>query len=318
MAERPLLLFPQARKQLPAKGRGFPPSQVAKPGVTNQKKRLGPAFQKLEDAFDAKRAELSASASGMEPEKVLVIETADAVSDFQRAVRSIPGMEWLGEFELDDTEPDENFHFADKPDKQTPRVIYLAMTNQRAIEQIIGLWNLWEADKQKFPRGKTKWRDLFSLCRTIRYWNTDDRLSGTGLIEALRDALLDASQSISMEIEFWHRSKARLQASKGGVINQLREAGGKVVSEAISMRLVTAPSRQAFLLSWRDRSLAATPRTTRTSLRMMPFIACARKGNALSVFKILKNLGVLPTVRYRQNRLWSPYLTGPLFSVTDA
>jgi len=88
MAERPLLLFPQAVKQLPAKGRGFPPSLVNKPGVARQKERLGPAFQKLEDAFEAKRAELSVSASGMEPEKVLVIETADAV-DFQRAVRSI-------------------------------------------------------------------------------------------------------------------------------------------------------------------------------------------------------------------------------------
>jgi len=48
MAERPLLLFPQARKQLPAKGRGFPPSRVNKPGVAHQKERLSPAFQKLE------------------------------------------------------------------------------------------------------------------------------------------------------------------------------------------------------------------------------------------------------------------------------
>jgi len=232
MAERPLLLFPQAVKQLPAKGRGFPPSLVNKPGVARQKERLGPAFQKLEDAFEAKRAELSASASGMEPEKVLVIKTASAISDFQRAVRSIPGMEWLGEFELDDMEPDENFRFADKPDKQIPQVLYLAMTNQRAIEEIVSLWNLWEADKQKFPRGKTKWRDLFSLCRTIRYWNTDDRLKETGLIDALQDILADAPQSVSMEIEFWHRSEARLRASKERVLNLLREAGGEVVADA--------------------------------------------------------------------------------------
>ncbi|MDD9885419.1 MAG: S8 family peptidase [Gammaproteobacteria bacterium] len=232
MAERPLLLFPQAIKQLPAKGRGFPPSRVNKPGVARQKDRLGPAFQKLEDAFEAKRAELSKLASGMEPEKVLVIETADAVSDFQRAVRSIPGMEWLGEFELDDMEPDENFRFADKPDKQIPQVLYLAMTNQRAIEEIVSLWNFWEADKQKFPRGKTKWRDLFSLCRTIRYWNTDDRLKETGLIDALQDILADAPQSVSMEIEFWHRSEARLRASKERVLSLLREADGEIVADA--------------------------------------------------------------------------------------
>ena len=231
MAERPLLLFPQAVKQLPAKGRGFPLSLVNKPGVARQKERLGPAFQKLEDVFEAKRAELSASASGMEPEKVLVIETADAVSDFQRAVRSIPGLEWLGEFELDDMEPD-YFHYESNPSKPVPHVLYLAMTNQRAIEEIVSLWNLWKSDEQKFSEGRTKWRDLFSLCRTIRYWNTDDRLKETGLIDALQDILADAPQSVSMEIEFWHRSEVRLRASKERVLNLLHEADGEVVADA--------------------------------------------------------------------------------------
>jgi len=230
MAERPLLLFPQAVKQLPAKGRGFPLSLVNKPGVARQKERLGPAFQKLEDAFEAKRAELSVSASGMEPEKVLVIETADAV-DFQRAVRSIAGLEWLGEFELDDVEPD-YFHYESNPSKPVPHVLYLAMTNQRAIEEIVSLWNLWKSDEQKFSEGRTKWRYLFSLCRTIRYWNTDDRLNETGLIDALQDILADAPQSVSMEIEFWHRSEARLRASKERVLNLLREADGEVVADA--------------------------------------------------------------------------------------
>lgn len=231
MAERPLLLFPQASKQLPAKRRGFSPPRVGKPGVASQKERLGPAFQKLEEAFGAKRAELSDSASGMEPEKVLVIETADAVGDFQRAVRSIAGLEWLGEFEFDDVEPD-YFQYEENPRKPVPHVLYLAMTNQRAIEQIISLWKRWKSDKQKFSRGRTKWRDLFGLCRTIRYWNTGDRLRETGLIETLREILLDAPQSISMEIEFWHRSESRLRVSKDGVINRLREAGGEVVADA--------------------------------------------------------------------------------------
>jgi len=230
MAERPLLLFPQASRQMPAKRGSFVP-RVNKPGVAHQKERLGPAFQKLEEAFEAKRAELGASASGMEPEKVLVIETADAVGDFQRAVRSIAGLEWLGEFELDGVEPD-YFHYESNPSKPVPHVLYLAMTNQRAIEEIVSLWNFWKSDEQRFSRGRTKWRDLFSLCRTIRYWNTGDRLNETGLVDALRDVLADAPQSVSMEIEFWHRSAARLRASKERVLNLLREAGGEVVADA--------------------------------------------------------------------------------------
>jgi len=162
---------------------------------------------------------------------VLVIETADAVGDFQRAVRSITGLEWLGEFELDDVGPD-YFHYESNPSRPVPHVLYLAMTNQRAIEEIVSLWNLWKSDEQKFSRGRTKWRDLFSLCRTIRYWNTDDRLNETSLIDAWRDVLADAHQSVSMEIEFWHRSEARLRASKERVLNLLREAGGEVAADA--------------------------------------------------------------------------------------
>lgn len=232
MAERPLLLFPQARKKPSAKGRGFPPSQVRKPGVASQKERLGPAFQRLEDAFESMRAEFSTSVTGMEPEKVLVVETAGAVNNFQQAVRSIPSLEWLGEFELDDVEPDEYFHDTDNLSKHVPHVLYLAMTDQKAIKEIVSLWNRWESDRQKFPQNRAKWRDLFSLCRDIRYWNTSDRLSGTGLLEMLQEILLSAPQSISVEIELWYRSRARLRVSKEKVINLLRQADGSVISDA--------------------------------------------------------------------------------------
>ena len=178
------------------------------------------------------RAELSTSVTGMEPEKVLVIETAGAVNNFQQAIRSIPSLEWLGEFELDDVEPDEYFHDADNLSKHVPHILYLAMTDQRAIKEIVSLWDHWKSDKQGFPLGKTKWRDLFSLCRDIRYWNTSDRLNETGLLEMLQEILLGAPQSISIEIELWYRSQAHLRVSKDKVINLLHQAGGSVISDA--------------------------------------------------------------------------------------
>lgn len=230
MAELPLLLFPQARRGLRPKARGFPPTQVKKPGVTRQKERLGPAFRRLESAFSARRATLSVSATGMEPEKALVIEAAGSVGDFQKAVRGITGLEWLGEFEMDDMDPSEEFYYTEKPDKKMPHILYLIMTDQRAVEEIVRLWNFWESEKQKFPRGKTKWRDLFHLCRDIRYWDTEDRLEGTGLIEQLKK--IDSDDPISMEIEFWYRPQDRLRASRDRVIDLLKRAGGDIIADA--------------------------------------------------------------------------------------
>ena len=234
MARLPLLLFPQARRNQPSRKRGFPLPEVYIPNITRQKERLGPAFQRLEDAFEARRAELSTSVTGMEPEKVLVIETVGPVGGFQRAVQAISGLEWLGEFETYDIDPDDDFYYADKPNKKIPTTLYLAMTDERAIREIISLWNSWESDRQKISGGKTKWRDLFKLCRIIRYWNVEDRLSETGLIQRLEEILsMEPENSISMEIEFWPRAqKHLLMSQEERIVNLLNEEGGEVITTA--------------------------------------------------------------------------------------
>jgi len=233
MARLPLLLFPHAMEGIPSSRKGFPPPSVHKPGVARQKERLGPAFQRLEDAFEARRAELSISVTGMEPEKVLVIETAGSVGDFQRAVENIKGLEWLGEFETDAMEPDEDFYDEKKHDKKIPHTLYLAMTDKRAVEEIVRLWDRWETDKQRFTHGKTKWRDLFKLCRTIRYWSVEDRLSGTGLIERLKDTLLvKPGEPISLEIEFWYRDPDRLRSELEQFHERLSQKDGKIIATA--------------------------------------------------------------------------------------
>lgn len=231
MARLPLLLFPHAKEDKRSSGKGFPPPSFHTPGVVRQKERLGPAFQRLEDAFEARRAELSTSVTGMEPEKVLVIETAGSVGDFQQAVQYIDGLEWLGEFETDAMEPDEDFYDEKKRDNEVPRNLYLAMTDQRAVEEIVRLWKLWDTDKQPFPRGKTKWRDLFRLCRTIRYWDVKDRLCGTDLIERLK-TLVKSGKPISIEIEFWYRDQERMQSALEQFRALLNQEEGKIIATA--------------------------------------------------------------------------------------
>nr|VFK66977.1 MAG: hypothetical protein BECKUNK1418G_GA0071005_11208 [Candidatus Kentron sp. UNK]VFK72475.1 MAG: hypothetical protein BECKUNK1418H_GA0071006_11178 [Candidatus Kentron sp. UNK] len=105
----PLLVFPQART-IPPKGKGFPQSKLHFPGHAKQVERLTPQLTDLEQEFSRYKADVSGSATGLEPEMVLVIEIAGSVDDFQGAVEKTNGLEWLGEWEIQDIEPDDDFY----------------------------------------------------------------------------------------------------------------------------------------------------------------------------------------------------------------
>lgn len=61
-------------------------------------------------ALEAKRFQLQQSSSGIDPEEVLVLETVGSIEEFAKSVVNIEGFEWLGEIEIDDIEPDDDFY----------------------------------------------------------------------------------------------------------------------------------------------------------------------------------------------------------------
>jgi|GEM_PF-72990 len=105
----PLLVFPQAKSIPPPRGRPIVISQPHVPGRGKQAVRLGAQLTALQQEFDRYKASVSGSVAGFEPETVLVIEIAGSVNDFRQAVEAI-GLEWLGEWDVDDIEPDEDFY----------------------------------------------------------------------------------------------------------------------------------------------------------------------------------------------------------------
>jgi anion-transporting ArsA/GET3 family ATPase len=98
-------MFPQARIITPPAGRGFGASQPHVPGHGKQVARLSTQLTDIQQAFDRYKASVSGSVAGFEPETVLVIEIAGSVDDFRQAVEAI-GLEWLGEWDIDDIPPD--------------------------------------------------------------------------------------------------------------------------------------------------------------------------------------------------------------------
>lgn len=115
MAEHlPLLVFPRARTIEPPKGNPFPRSKPHFPGHARQIERLSQQLDQLQQDFTKYKASVSGVVAGLEPETVLVIEIAGSVDDFKQAVDDTNGLEWLGEWDIEDIEPDDDFYEASK------------------------------------------------------------------------------------------------------------------------------------------------------------------------------------------------------------
>ncbi len=112
----PLLVFPAPARAGRAKRSGGG-GNLKIPDAASQAKRLEPQFQHLQDAMDKQRIALQDNPLGIIPEQVLILETVGRIQDFIRVARKIPGLEWLGEHELADIEPDYGFEDPNKPEK---------------------------------------------------------------------------------------------------------------------------------------------------------------------------------------------------------
>src|SRR5688500_16553783 len=106
----PLLVFPHARTIAPPKGHGFPANNPHFPGHARQVERLSQQLGELQQDFSRYKAGISGVVAGLEPETVLVIEIAGSVDGFRQAVENTEGLEWLGEWNIEDIEPDDDFY----------------------------------------------------------------------------------------------------------------------------------------------------------------------------------------------------------------
>ena len=123
MAQRPLLFFPS--KEVATRSKlGGGGGKYYSPPADRQGERLSPKFKELFDALDAQRATIQSSTTGIDPEQVLVFETIGSIENFANAVSKIRGFEWVGEIEVEDITPDDDFFpinkYGEKVDNGNP------------------------------------------------------------------------------------------------------------------------------------------------------------------------------------------------------
>lgn len=228
----PLLVFPLAasveRDKLPP-----PIKHTHRPTPLRQGVRIGPKFQILQQAFDAQRLQLQQAAAGRDPELVIVFETVGAIDAFIRAVQRVPGLEWLLEAE-EDMDPDDEFFDEVAPEKPLSGRMYLIGSNQQALEQVLGLWNRYQAEPDvPLPRGFAPWKHVFGQLKDVRYWNIHDRL-GDDVLNYWRERIADGDARIRFEIEIWHFAlSSKNDRARDEVTELVTSLGGRVLGRAV-------------------------------------------------------------------------------------
>ena len=236
----PLLMFPQARTIIPPKRHGFPINQPHVPEHGKQVTRLSAQLTTLQQDIERYKASVSNSMAGFEPETVLVIEIAGSVNEFRQAVEAI-GLEWMGEWDVDNISPDEDFFEYNTKGEPTNKAVkgrmFLSLGNEAGMQRLLSLWNTWR-DNKTLPSGQTKWRDVFNQTIQIRRWGVEEALYETGMLERWQDLLnpIDPAQAIRFQIElFYRRSEDRRKQNERNIATLLKAAGGRTLGSFIDM-----------------------------------------------------------------------------------
>lgn len=249
MTEYPLLPIPEPKidDRPTQQGGGRQPKRFTK---ERQQETIGPQFQRLQDVFSNNRnpQELRNDPNGIAPERTLVFEVSGTVDGFYRAVRRIPGLEYLGEQETD--------IFVD--DELLTGNLYLVMPDVRALEELLRLWEMFNND-QPFTHGLGRWKKLFQQLNDLRTWGPIDRIPQE-IIDQLQKELESYPDSkVRMEVELWiYEGTSRQQQAIEGFEQAVKDSAGVIIDRAsipdiaYEAALIDLPAAKARKLSQRS------------------------------------------------------------------
>jgi hypothetical protein len=166
---------------------------------------------------------------------VLVLETIGPVEGFIGAVRKIEGLEWLTEFEGPELPPAYGFEAISDPERQLPGQLFLVATDQQALQQIVGLFRLWQDDPSvRMEHGLNSLKSVFAHLYDIRPWDMRDRIRESGVIEDWENRIAEGQATVPFEAELWFRqSLDQRTAAIHRVSEVIAELGGEVLNSCV-------------------------------------------------------------------------------------
>lgn len=201
------------------------PPRPNRPSRQRQGQRLTPQFRALQEALAADTTELAESTNAPDPEFVVVFEVAGTIERFMRAAQGIEGIDFITDFVGAGIEPDEEFYNVDDDggpiETSVHQTLYLVMANAQAIDELVRLFELYQADKSvTFETGLAPLKALFDELHTVRRWGAADRVAETGLLEDWEERLdlIGDNGVVRVEIELvWRATPADRSAAAASV-----------------------------------------------------------------------------------------------------
>lgn len=198
------------------------------PSGEAQRQRLAPQLQRLSEAFENHRAAVQRDIQGLDPESVIVFEVAEGVDSFIIAARNV-GMEWMGDWDSM-VDADDDFYIDESQTKKVPEKLYFTMSDQRALKQMLSLWQRYQDGDERFKRGFGGFKKLFEQLRNVRLWNVQDRFYDTGVGIVWENALQHNAATVRFEIELWYRDNGNKRVEAQNQITRILEQfGGGVI-----------------------------------------------------------------------------------------
>ncbi|HTV67610.1 MAG TPA: S8 family peptidase [Rhizobiaceae bacterium] len=178
--------------------------------------------------------------ASLAPDRVIVFEVAGDLGDFRRAVERVPGLEFLGESDIDFA-ADADFAVIDtrkgregqdRPDKRVPGRFYLTMPDTAAFEQLLSLWEQWERTG-RVSHGLSAFANLFQQLHAVRPWGPLDRVDDDTIAFWREETQRHPQRAVRIEVELWFRLASEQRESVSSHFRRLvAELRGTVVHEA--------------------------------------------------------------------------------------
>lgn len=233
MKLRPHLTFlaPSSDQKIDALPGGGP--SLTTPSESTQFTRFKSKLKKMEEQF-AEHIALHDSMEGLSPERTLVLEVAGSIKDFAKALKKVEGFEYLKNLLTEDNVEEESIYTTSSKGEIKPlkREILLTMSNIDGLRRLVAIWKKI-VDTRKPDRGYAPLRDALRQLHDIRYWDTEDRIKKTGIVEdwdfRVSEAATYDTEFIPFEIELWFRSSSRLRSQAETSISKIiKEHGGDI------------------------------------------------------------------------------------------
>lgn len=234
--------MPESKPGRPVARRPFRPNRLELSRST-QEARLGTQFKHLSKALatDGDGLSLREDPSSIAPERALVLEVAESITNFQDLANKTNGLEYLADEDFD-FEPEEGFSYVDtrqgrngepRLDKPISGKVYIAMPNVQALNELLRLWRIWQQE-QPFPHGLTNWRHLFESLRNIRPWGVVDRIGDDAIAFWSDDISSTQSKPRRIEVELWYfKSPLKRKKLFQEFEQALQDVGGSLIQRSV-------------------------------------------------------------------------------------